>query len=76
MSEKREGQQLKILKLLHQRGAQGVTNIELNNLCLRYGARLFDLRKHWDIVTKQESEGVFRFTLKGKKQAEQLRLIA
>ena len=76
MSEKREGQQLKILKLLHQRGTQGVTNIELNQICLRYVARLFDLRKYWDIVTKQESEGVFRFVLKGKKPAEQLRLIA
>jgi hypothetical protein len=76
MSEKREGQREKILKLLHERGSAGITNIELNGYCMRFGARLWELRKEWDIETVRESETIFRFILKGRKAAQQLKLIA
>jgi len=77
MSDKQSTQRDKILALLQAAGPRGVTNLLLNEVAFRYGGRIFELRKlGWDIVTKQESEGVFRFILRGKRQAEQLRLIA
>ena len=77
MSEKREGQRDKILALLQAAGPRGVTNLLLNEVAFRYGGRIFELRKlGWDISTVCEGESVYRFVLRGKRQAEQLRLIA
>jgi hypothetical protein len=76
MTKRRECQREKILALLQAAGAKGVTNIELNGYCMRFGARLWELRKQWDIDTVRESETIFRFILKGRKAAEQLKLIA
>ena len=77
MSDKKEGQRLKILKLLHERGSQGATNAELNKICFRFSGRIYELRQAgYDIKTQQESASIFRFVLKGKKPAEQLKLIA
>lgn len=38
-------QATKILNLLKQRGEAGATNIELNSIAFRYGARIADLRQ-------------------------------
>ncbi len=54
----------KILQLLEERGGQGVSNIELNEICFRYGGRLFDLRREgYRIRTTHVKGPVFRFTL-------------
>lgn len=37
-------QKTKILNLLRERKESGATNIELNDICFRYGARIADLR--------------------------------
>lgn len=37
-------QKTKILNLLRERKESGATNIELNSICFRYGARIADLR--------------------------------
>jgi hypothetical protein len=77
MSEKRKNQRERILALLLERGPQGATNVELNAIGFRFGARVHEIRKAgWDVETKQESESLFRFILKGRKAAQQLRLIA
>ena len=65
-----------ILRLLKEAGPAGRTNLELNEICLRYGARLAELRKHYVIETQRLDGGLFNFVLKGKRQPEQLRLIA
>ncbi len=55
------GQRLKILERLREGTA---TNIELNAVCFRYGARIHELRgMGFRIKTVQESAGVFRFEL-------------
>jgi hypothetical protein len=65
------------LALLQAAGPTGVTNLVLNEIAFRYGGRLFELRKQgYDIETKAEGESVFRFILKGRKAAQQMRLIA
>lgn len=76
---KREANQRdRILALLQQAGERGVSNLLLNEVCFRYGARLWELRKEgWDIDTvKVGDDGVYRFVLKGKREPEQLKLIA
>ena len=58
-------QRQKILDVLIERGEQGVRNTELNEICFRYGARIFELRKlGHDIKTVKESDGLYRFVLK------------
>jgi len=77
MSQKRQNQRERILALLQAAGAKGCSNLLLNEVAFRYGGRIHELRKlGWDIETRQESEGVFWFILKGKKAAQQMRLIA
>jgi hypothetical protein len=54
----------RILKLLKAKGS--VTNIELNRVCFRYGARLLELRREGhDILTVQEARGKFRYFYRG-----------
>lgn len=61
---KRSGQRDKILAWLRMRGAKGVLNIELNGLCMRFGARIFELRKAgYDIKTVKLDDSRFRFVL-------------
>ena len=63
----KESQRDRILKLLQCYGKHGVTNVELNKICFRYGGRIHELRKRgWEIETKREAEGLFRFILRGK----------
>ena len=74
---KQASQRDRILELLKAAGPRGVTNIILNEVAFRYGGRIHELRKvGWDIETICEGESIFRFILRGKKQAEQLKLIA
>lgn len=54
----------RILRLLKRRGRFGASNRELNSICFRYGARIFDLRKDGhNIRTMRDSAGAFRFIL-------------
>ena len=77
MIDKRQNQRERILALLQAAGNTGVTNLVLNQICFRFGARIHELRQDcWDIETKAEGESVFRFILHGKKAAQQMRLIA
>jgi len=68
MSEPRQirssRQRERILELLLERGSEGVTNVELNEVCFRYGARIWELRRAGhNIHTANLGEGLFRFTL-------------
>lgn len=69
MSEKIVSQRARILTLLRERGAAGATNIELNQICFRYGGRIFELRKlGFGIRTIREGESIFRFVLHGEPE--------
>lgn len=53
-----------ILELLKEAGPAGVRNVELNCICFRYGARIWELRKAGHkIKTVSEARGMFRFIL-------------
>lgn len=57
-------QKERIYDLLEERGEQGVTNIELNEICFRYGGRLHELRQEGCRIRTTKVKGsVFRFTL-------------
>ena len=63
-TSKSPAQRERILYLLRSRGPVGATNVELNAICFRYGARIFELRKAgFDIKTRREGETEFRFVL-------------
>lgn len=54
----------KLLNLLKRRGWRGATNVELNRICFRYSARLFELRRDgYHITTENLKYGVFKYTL-------------
>lgn len=54
----------RILDLLTKRKLMGVYNYELNRICFRYSARIYDLRKEgYSIVSEQIRSGVWRYTL-------------
>jgi hypothetical protein len=56
--------------LLRERGRAGVTNLELNTVCFRYGARIWELRKQgFAVETRREGDSVFRFVLHTEPQA-------
>lgn len=60
-----------ILRLLQAAGPEGVSNERLNETCLRYAARIFELRKlGFAIETKKENRGVYRFILRGEKESQ------
>ena len=57
-------QRERILRLLRERGPEGVSNVELNQVGYRYGARLWELRKQgFSIQTIREGESLSRFVL-------------
>ncbi|MGB8590602.1 MAG: helix-turn-helix domain-containing protein, partial [Candidatus Acidiferrales bacterium] len=57
----------RILEFLRARGAGGATNVELNAICFRYGARIWELRRQgFVIATERAGGGTFRFTLKSE----------
>jgi hypothetical protein len=58
------GQRERILELLLERGSKGATNVELNEICFLYGARIWELRRAGhNIKTENVGDGLFRFTL-------------
>ncbi len=62
--ERRGSQRDEILSFLEARGPAGATNVELNEIGFRYGARLWELRKEgYRIRTESLGDGLFRFTL-------------
>lgn len=57
-------QEARILKLLKTKGR--ATNVELNRICFRYGARIHDLRREGhDIVTNRLKAGLYVFIYRG-----------
>jgi hypothetical protein len=63
-TDRSASQRQQILELLRERGSGGVTNAELNEVCFRYGARIFELRKAGHkIKTVGGPKGLFRFVL-------------
>jgi hypothetical protein len=66
-TSKSPAQRARILVWLRMRGPKGVLNTELTELCMRYAARLHELRKAgYDIRTERLDESRFRFVLKGE----------
>ena len=64
MTKKTPAQRERILSLLRSRGSAGATNGELNAICFRYGARIFELRKAGYVIeTLRQGETEFRFAL-------------
>lgn len=63
----KESQTAKILRLLKERGK--LTNHELNKLCYRYGARIYELRKEGHlIISNHIKDGLWEFVYKGEKE--------
>ncbi len=63
-AKKALSQRDEILRLLRERGPAGATNMELNEKCFRYGARLWELRREGhSIRTENRGDGVFVFIL-------------
>ena len=61
-----------ILALLQERGVRGIANDELNRICFRYGARIYELRKQGYLIeTVRFGEGLFRFVYRGKRGASE-----
>lgn len=71
----RKTQAMVILERLQAAGDVGVTNIELNKTCLRYGARIYDLRNlGHNIETCDDGKGIFRFIFRQPMKFEQIAL--
>jgi hypothetical protein len=67
--KRRTNNKTKVLLALQR--PDGATNVQLNDICFRYGARLYDLRKEgWKIKTENEGDGIFRFRITAKPTAE------
>jgi hypothetical protein len=63
-SPRRENQRTAILEALKKAGSKGCTNIELGEICQRFGGRIFELRKEgFRIEREYIEESVFRYTL-------------
>jgi len=56
----KDTQRAKIIKLLKTNGK--ATNTELNRICFRYGARIYDLRKEGHIIkSKHIKDSLWEF---------------
>ncbi|WP_440220895.1 helix-turn-helix domain-containing protein [Dietzia sp. MNB45] len=65
-SKPKESQTARILRMLkkHRR----VTNVVLNNICFRYGARIHDLRQEGHIIaSERRKDGVWEFVYGGHR---------
>jgi len=70
-ADRRQSQRAAILALLRERGAAGVSNVELNAVGFRYGGRIFELRRAGHaIATVCEGAGRFRFVLHAGSSVE------
>lgn len=62
--EDRTQQRTKVLSALKKAGRRGCLNTELNGICLRYGARIYELRgMGYKIKTEKVGRSLFNFTL-------------
>ena len=62
--EDRTQQRTKVLSALKKAGRRGCLNTELNEICLRYGARIYELRgMGYKIKTEKVGRSLFNFTL-------------
>jgi hypothetical protein len=58
-------QRERIVNLLKDAGEEGVLNTQLNNICLRYGARISELVSMGYVIDiKREGKGLYRYFLK------------
>ena len=58
-------QRERILNLLKDADEEGVLNIHLSDICLRYGARISELNSMGYLIDiKREGKGVYRYILK------------
>jgi hypothetical protein len=65
----------KALALLRERGQAGATNAELLETAgYRYGARLHEIRRDWNLESRHEGDGKWRFILHGPVTPEQIAL--
>ena len=54
----------RMIKLLREAGADGVTNHELSKISLKYDSRISELRmRGYEIETTHEKKGVYRYIL-------------
>lgn len=65
MEKRLRNQRDQMLALLKFMGNQGVTNHDLNDIGRRYTARIMELRKHYEIETKQIDKATFVYIYKG-----------
>jgi hypothetical protein len=55
----------RIINLLKEAGADGVTNIQLSKISLKYDSRISELRmRGYDIETTHKKKGVYKYVLK------------
>lgn len=69
--ERRSTARDRVLAALVAAGPRGVTNTELNTICYRYGARLFELKTDWVIEREAVVGGVYRYILRGRREFRQ-----
>ena len=63
----------RVLDLLRSRGMDGVTNVDMNNLCcFRYASRIHELRKEGHLIGRRNGHGrgVFVYFYRGFRDAE------
>lgn len=61
----------RILRILRQAGEVGVTNVELNRICFRYGARIDELRRADYAIDSIHVDGsIWRFVLRDPARRE------
>lgn len=69
---RRASAKTKVLNALMAAGPTGVLNTYLNVICYRYGARIHELREAgWAIERESAGPGVYRYTLRGRKEPTQ-----
>ena len=61
----------RVLAALLAAGSAGCTNVELNGICFRYGARILELRREWVIDKVFADGGVYRYILRGRREPVQ-----
>lgn len=62
MKMTKQSQTSRILALLRRK--KFVTNIDLNKICYRYSARIYELRNDgWEIEREYQKPGVYRYWL-------------
>ena len=63
--ERIPSQLVKLIKALKAAGEEGLTNIELNKICLRYDSRLSDLRRKGFVIdTESMGRSLYRYYLR------------